>query len=322
MRLSIFLSLLLISVAFPAFAQKDSYKMVDSTMRNYSEKIKSVDDLHKLIYFIRKSFQENSLRLRAGFIWITENIAYDIEAYQKEDPKAATLQYVIKNKKAICGGYSALLKYLCDAFNIESTIVSGRARAGKRDINIAQLNFRINHSWNAVKINNEWKLIDPTWASGFVDDTDEENLKYYKAFNETYYFTPPERFILNHYPKDNQFQFLEKKVIINEFSKRPLYYTAYLKDSISVIAPDTALLKFYKGDTIVFKIKKPLQTQICVASENRKAEYSGFAIYKNDWYEFHYPVTVPGFYNLHIGYCLAGNPFTLLSYKLQVDQKR
>ena len=198
----------------------------------------------------------------------------------------------------------------------------GRARTGKRDISIAQSNFRVNHSWNAVKIKNEWKLIDPTWASGVVDDTDEENLKYYKEFNEIYYFTPPQRFILNHYPKNNQFQFLERKVTLNEFSYRPLYSTSYLSDSISVISPDTALLKFYKGDTLVFKFKNPLYTQICVTSETKKAAYSGLAVYNKGYYEFLYPITALGFYNLHVGYCLAGNPFILLSYKLQVDQKK
>ena len=35
---------------------------------------------------------------------------------------------VIKNKKAVCGGYAALLKYFCDGFNIECEVVEGYAR--------------------------------------------------------------------------------------------------------------------------------------------------------------------------------------------------
>ena len=99
-------------------------------MRNYKEKIKSGDDLYKLVNFIRNNFSADSLRLRASFIWITQNIDYDVKAYQKEDPAAAGIDYAIRNKKAICSGYSNLLKYFCDAFKIENRIVEGRARAG------------------------------------------------------------------------------------------------------------------------------------------------------------------------------------------------
>jgi len=136
-------------IGWKVSAQVESYVKVDSIMRQYTEKIKSFDELYKVVYFIRNLFYADSLRLRASFIWITENISYDIEGFEKEDPRSSTLNYVIKNKKAVCGGYAGLLKFFCDAFNIESEIIYGIARTGKRDININQYNLRSNHAWNA-----------------------------------------------------------------------------------------------------------------------------------------------------------------------------
>src|SRR5688500_14476277 len=107
---------------FPSFylsAQLNKYERVDSVMRNYHSSIKTVDDLYKVAYFIRKNFADDSLRLRASFIWITENISYDVRAFKTGNFAASKLDYVIKNKKAICSGYSALLKNFCDYFNIE-----------------------------------------------------------------------------------------------------------------------------------------------------------------------------------------------------------
>jgi hypothetical protein len=66
---------------------------VDSTMKEYKEKIKSADNLYKVIYFIRNNFKEDSLRLRASFIWITENIAYDVKAFREDNPVAGTIDY-------------------------------------------------------------------------------------------------------------------------------------------------------------------------------------------------------------------------------------
>ena len=99
MRFAASLFLLLFFFNQNSFAQGNTYERVDSIMRYYKEKIKSADDLFKVVYFIRQNFKEDSIRLRASFIWITENINYDVEAYQKEDPTAARLDYVVKKKK-------------------------------------------------------------------------------------------------------------------------------------------------------------------------------------------------------------------------------
>src|SRR5262249_41453918 len=108
-------------------ASDTTYRRVDSIMRAYSKKINSVDELYKLTYFIRSSFDSDSLRLRASVIWITENIDYDVKAWVDEDPRAADMEYVLRKKKAICSGYANLLKYFCDAFDIENEIVTGHA---------------------------------------------------------------------------------------------------------------------------------------------------------------------------------------------------
>ena len=158
-------SILFITLSLTGLAQENPYNKVDSLMRGYKEKIKSVDDLYKVVYYIRNTFNADSLRLRAAVIWITENIAYDIKAFQKEDPSAALLSYVIRNKKAICSGYASLVKFFCSSFNIDCEIVEGYGRTGKSKIVMNQSYLRSNHAWNSVKINNTWRLIDATWAA-------------------------------------------------------------------------------------------------------------------------------------------------------------
>src|SRR5688572_19037674 len=314
--------LLTLPVFKPALGQDPIYKDVDSLMRSYNENIRSSDELYKVVYFIRKNFEPDSLRLRASFIWITENIDYDIKGFEKEDPRSSMLNYVVKNKKAVCGGYAALLKFFCDAFNIESKIIYGTARTGKRDINISQLRLRVNHAWNAVKINGNWRLIDPTWAAGSVDDSDEENLKYYKDYRETYYFTPPEKLIFNHFPDQYQNQFLNKAVPAVKFKKWPLFTTLFLGDSIAEIYPDTALIRIKMGDTVHFKIKTPVySSHMCFGSENlKKASYWGKVKKDGDWLLVDYPVQVRGNYNIYVGYCIPGTSFPAIAiYRFEVN---
>lgn len=302
-------------------AQTQSYVKVDSIMRHYGEKIKSADDLYKVVYFIRNTFDSDSLRLRASFIWVTENISYDIEGFEKEDPRSSILSYVVKNKKAVCGGYAGLLKFFCDAFHIESEIVYGIARTGKRDINVSQYKLRSNHAWNAVKINNNWRLIDATWAAGTIDDTDEENLKFYKDYKEIYYFTPPEKMIFNHFPDQFKHQYLTKSVSKEKFKKWPLFTSVFLSDSISEIYPDTSLIRVKVGDTVHFRMKNRLYSSyMCFTSENfKKVGYSGTVKKDGDWLLVDYPVKVSGNYNIYLYYCLPGIGFpAIVIYRFEV----
>lgn len=303
------------------FAQTLAYGKVDSVMRMYSEKIKSADELYKVVYFIRNTFNADSLRLRASFIWITENISYDIEGFEKEDPRSSVLSYVVKNKKAVCGGYAGLLKFFCDAFNIESEIIYGIGRTGKRDINVSQYNLRSNHSWNAVKINNNWRLIDATWAAGSVDDRDEEKLKYYKDYKEIYYFTPPEKMIFNHFPDNYKYQFLAKSISKEKFKKWPLFTADFLSDSINEIYPDTSLIRAKVGDTVHFRMKNRIYSSImCFEAENfKKLGYSGSVKKEGDWLLVDYPVKSIGNYNVYFGYCIPGHFFsTIAVYRFEV----
>ena len=319
MRLLV-LSVLIFS-AVSGVAQENPYARVDSLMRVYKEKIKSADELYKVIYYIRNNFEADSLRLRASIIWITENIAYDVKAFEKEDPSAAQLIYVIKNKKTICGGYASLVKFFCNSFNIECEIVNGYGRAGKNKIVMNQSYLRSNHAWNSIKINDTWRLVDATWAAGVVDDSDEDNLVYHKRFNETYYDTPPEKMILNHLPEQKQFQLTNKRTDQKKFMKSPLYTSEFLSHDISAVLPDTALIRTKVGDTLIFKLKTdlPLRSFSAFSDNLEKATYHAPVTNKDGWIEFRYPVRLIGFYNLYIGYYLnSREKFTLLAYKLEV----
>ena len=313
-----------ILLSTPCISQPNPYSKVDSLMREYSTKIKSADDLYKVVDYIRNTFSEDSLRFRAAFIWITDNIAYDVKAYQKEDPAAAQLNYAVKNRKAICSGYTSLVKFFCSAFNIECETVIGYGRASKNKIVMNQEYLRNNHAWNSVKINGTWRLADATWAAGGVDDRDEENLVFHKEFKEIYYDTPPEKLILNHFPQNKQFQLTNKLMDQKRFMKSPLCFSDFLAHSISATLPDTALIKTKVGDTLVFKLQTALPINQLYAYSDIlvKARHEAATIYKDGWIEFRYPVQLTGFYNLYIGYTLNNRErFTLLGYKLEVRQR-
>jgi hypothetical protein len=286
--------------------------------------VNTEEDLWRLSYFIRHTFTEDSLRLRAAFIWITKNIEYDIKAFQNDDNRAAQLHYVLRKKRAICSGYANLLKYFCDTYKIENELITGRARALRSDIHIMNMRFQSNHAWNAVKINNQWRLIDPTWAAGVITDEDERDevvkVKYQASLEEYYYFTPPERFSLNHYPSDLRFSFVPKTGTYKEFAQAPLLTTEYLKGTLSAVSPNLALVEARVGDTLTFRFrsKEPIH-DVNFFSKREKAGCISSAKEVNGWYEVQYPVVVTGYYDVNLAF--NDDRFASVVYKVRIGSK-
>jgi len=305
-------------------AQDDPYARVDSLMRLYNWKIKTVDEIYRLTHYIRTNFDADSLRARACFIWITHNIAYDTKAYNSGDPAAGSIDYALKKRKAVCGGYAALFKLLCAAFDIECEIVTGYGRGVGNNLVIHDKNIPSNHAWNAVKINGTWRLLDATWAAGFVTEEHGILKKFFKYFKETYFFTPPQKFVLNHFPEKHKFQFLLKTVKEKDFKLNPRFTSNYLNDSITEVFPQGVPLKAKKGDTLTFRFRSIAVVQrsflFAFSPEKEKTLYRGWAELKPDgWYEFKYPVSVAGVYPLYIGY--EGNITRdyLWAYRIEVN---
>lgn len=80
----------------------------------------------------------------------------------------------------------------------------------------------IDHSWNAVFLQNDWYLVDCMWGAGHID----ENGKYLKNFTEFYFLTNPSEFVTSHFPFINKnieeslkWQLLKSPISLFEFEK-------------------------------------------------------------------------------------------------------
>ncbi|MCG8410262.1 MAG: hypothetical protein MI739_03150 [Bacteroidales bacterium] len=238
------------------------YAKVDRIVQNYARSFSSPDKLAKQI---NKDFTLPTEKARAIYTWIALHIKYDIEALRRPQKRTSfsyrTLEekaqkereimegiakQTLKKKKAVCQGYSSLYKLLCDLSSIECEIITGFAKINKRDI--GRLPRGSNHAWNAVRINNEWKLIDVTWGAGYIN---ENSSQFTPDFKEHYFFLSPEKFVLKHYPEDKAWLFTT--ISANQFAKLPLFFSSYFDSNIEIVKPNNGIIK--AGKTINFKVK-------------------------------------------------------------------
>jgi hypothetical protein len=158
-------------------------------------------------------------RVRAIAWWMASNIAYDHDAHRVgvaqqragQEPvwvlPANRPAEVLRRRKAICMGYSALFVEFCQCVGIEAVDVSGHTRYSVEG-----------HSWNAVRINGDWHLVDvSSMASGAGNQGDGRGSPV--AF---YFQPPPDQFIFSHFPQDPRWQLLPKPVPRSQFDSMPV----------------------------------------------------------------------------------------------------
>ena len=208
-------------------------------------------------------------KVRAIFRWITENIAYSVKSTRGGSPIRSKVSeqddtddsitplkplnervsdMVLKRKTAVCDGYTRLFKTLCDYAGICSEVITGYART---NINRPGQKFLSNHSWNAVMVDSVWQLLDVTWASGFVSYSDE----FVKYYDDYYFLTPPNLFILDHFPDELQWTLLPDPPTADEFYRTPFKCRAFLKYNIVSYFPKKGIINASVGDVIKIELE-------------------------------------------------------------------
>lgn len=218
------------------------YSKADSIALNFPKK--KYKSYTELVAPLTKNLQTDHEKFRVLFRWITDNISYSYGNRSGDADK------VVKSEKAVCIGYSTLLKEMCVSAGIECEIIIGYSKTNINDI--GKKLKETNHAWNAVKLYDKWYLLDVTWATSYYDD---KKRKFVKSYNELYYLTPPDFFVRKHYPKDKKWQLLDKPIRKPEFSKRYIYYSGFFENHIEDLRPDKGIIKVRLKKTLEIKFK-------------------------------------------------------------------
>lgn len=257
------LTLLILLISAATHAQ--DYAKVDNIVSAYPTSFKTVDAFADKI---KTDFKSDEDKARAIFTWIAKNVKYDLAAYglreapaafsfRTQEEKEAKLRKfkddlalkTLKTKKGVCEGYATLFESLAVKTGLEAVVVPGTSKS--HPTHIGKQPGASDHAWNAVKINGQWKLLDVTWGAGTITG---EKPAFQFRFNDKYFLTEPELFVLNHYP-DKEKWLLSDKITKEDFANTPLYYGNYLMGGYEFTSPGIGTFIDKKADVVPFKIR-------------------------------------------------------------------
>jgi hypothetical protein len=240
-----------------------------------------------LARFIAANYTTDLEKVRAVYSWITSHISYNTGIYK---PGSAAVGYtfdpmdtasvwpsgdemtarkVMLRKLAVCDGYSRLFKVVCEYLGIEASIVHGYGRTN----GMGSQKFRTNHTWNAVRIDSAWHLLDVTWAAGHLNFRDD----FVFQQNDFYFLTPPAQFIHDHYPEELRWTLLEQPPTLAEFRKMPFRSKNFIKYDITSFSPSSGLIEAVVGDTLSFSLQLKSAERVKRISPDSFADTASFS---------------------------------------------
>lgn len=235
MKLYPFLALLLLPVSGfsqPEYARADAW--ADSIDQN-------VTDIAELTQRLIRPFTTEKDKARVIYTWIARHIRFDCQKLKHPEPFRSTgkvlsdtllekqrldneqARQVLRRKKGVSADYSRLFKALCEAAALEAVMIDGWGRSFYEPF--GKLPKKPNHTWNAVKIDGRWQLVDVTWAAGYLD---ESSSKFTMDFQSGYFLTPSERFVQDHLPLEEKWQLTPCLVSRQAFPKQAYVNSAQL----------------------------------------------------------------------------------------------
>ena len=117
--------------------------------------------------------------------YIVKNTKYDKEAANSDLYTSNTAYELLKNGKAICGGYADTIALYLDRLNLPNIKINSK-----------------DHVWNLVYIDNEWLHIDATW-----DDPTA-----YEAINHNYFLISTKELALLNDDKHNFYTIFKEAI--------------------------------------------------------------------------------------------------------------
>jgi hypothetical protein len=290
-----FILVLILLSSFYAPAQPYNFDGIEQFIQTQQIEVNSSKDLDVLASTIITKYPDSLSRVEAAYLWVAKNITYN-EGGNGPQHYASNVDSVLKYKTTVCAGYVNVFVLLCERMGIAAKEIDGYGKTGTEVS--PNDKFTSNHSWAAVWLNGKWNLTDVTWGSGY---TLEGTHTFTRKSNSWYFFTEPEVFILDHYPRKSEWQLLKDTVSWDNFISYANIGLGAKENDISSYAPMQAIIHSAAGRQVVFSFttKKDLST-ILLTSRQRGFQEVGALAKRGDTYYYNYRIPYDGQYDLQI----------------------
>ncbi|KAH6840852.1 hypothetical protein B0I37DRAFT_347348 [Chaetomium sp. MPI-CAGE-AT-0009] len=213
--------------------------------------------------YVCRPYRSDVQRLRSIFTWVSEKICWEEDFDGPIDTRR-----VIQTKRASAEEYATLVLEMCAAVGLTCEIVRGYLKSPGEipDVNIMP---RSNHWWNAVLVDNEWRLMDCCLAS-----PSNPRRVLYSSYNSSsadpwWFLTRPVEMCWTHIPEHHEQQHICPPVAHDVLLNLPCACPPYFNNELEMIDYNTSLTRIEDLEMVHIKFSVPADVEVAAEVEVR-----------------------------------------------------
>ncbi len=198
--------------------------------------------------------------------WVTQYFRHDTALASKiGNPRNHSLDSLYQKGGGSCAVYADVVQRLLEQAGLEVKTIYGTVKSGGRFS--ARSGLPVNHVWNAVKIDGQWRVIDATWGAGYLG-----NHGFQREQSDLFFLMPPEVAVLSHFDQSDELgsqeQFGITEGLFRKMPEEAIYAASIGFDSAEILSFQrrnlgSPLVKTFDQPLNVFKVlDAPIQGRL------------------------------------------------------------
>lgn len=290
------------TVTFPA--QTADFSLIDSHALAAPQDAQQ--SIALLAAYLIKGTSNDKEKARAIFTWVANNVNYDYDSVATGKWEQRP-EFVLQQRCTDCLGRSRLFESLAHSAGLEAVVIGGNGKSlevsstpGTKYETVTPSGVVYDsHSWNAVKIDGKWQLIDVTWAGG--GSKRNGKIEPTGPIDPYYFLVPPSEMIYTHFPNEDKWQLLDKPKTKAEQERLPMLSNGFFKYGIGLLSHTESTIQI--NDHVAVTMTAASGIAMCAELRQGGQKIEGQCVFSQRGaksYEFYAVPPGPGTYILRI----------------------
>ncbi|KAK9769079.1 putative SH3 domain-containing protein [Seiridium cardinale] len=213
--------------------------------------------------YVCRPYRSEVQRLRAIFIWIAETINWEEDFEGEVDTRR-----VIQTKRGCAEEYAALVHEMCAAVGIHSEIVRGYLKT-PGEVPETSIMPRPNHWWNAVLVDEEWRIMDCCLASASNPRRQLYSSSTSSNADSWWFLARPTEICWTHIPEHHAQQHICPPVAHEVLLNLPGACPPYFRNNMAMVDFNTSSTRIEDLEMVHVKFNVPADVEVAAEVEVR-----------------------------------------------------
>ncbi|KAG5923787.1 hypothetical protein E4U42_004833 [Claviceps africana] len=243
--------------------QSINLSQVDKNSRFIGDIPPSTTATQLAMNYVCRPYRSDVQRLRAIFIWVSEKICWE-EDYEGQ----VDTRHVIQSKRACAQEYAILVMEMCAAVGLDCEVVRGYLKSPGEVSDLGMMPGS-NHWWNAVIIDNEWRVIDCCLASPSNPKRGQFSSIKGQTADCWWFLARPSEVCWTHVPEHHDQQHIVPPVAHEILMNLPCTCPAFFRNEIEMVDYNTAATRIEDLEMVHIKVNVPADVEVTAEVEAR-----------------------------------------------------